>query len=409
MKYFYTRKLLFLFCITFNGFLLSAGEFAYQSALDSIPKDGFYKILLIPEVISGLKSDYSDIRIFDKENNEIPYILTKESAIRNNSYFREYKILSNQNLSKPGVNQIILENPLSNPISELYIIVRNSAIEKEITLKGSDDLINWFIVSQQYPSVIGLFQDETSEIKVLDFPKSNFKYFMLQMSIKKEDPLQIIKVGNYDNKKEEGLYSNVPVLSVMQNDSSKYKKSYITIKFKSEFEISKIAFQVKGPKIYQRTFEIFNTHKNGNNISEEFVGEYALSAKTASVYELGTLRTNELLVTIVNDDNVPLKIEKVRCYQLNAYLIAQLHKNVKYFLKFGNANLTQPEYDLKYFTDSIPKNLMQVKPGIPEKIKSENQKNAVHSFFNNKIMWVVLILIIALLAYMTLKLTKEIK
>ena len=121
------------------------------------------------------------------------------------------------------------------------------------------------------------------------------------------------------------------------------------------------------------------------------------------------MRTNELLVTIINDDNIPLKIEKVRCYQLNAYLIAQLHKNVKYFLKFGNATLTQPEYDLKYFTDSIPKNLTQVKSGIPEKINSENQNNEVHSFFNYKIMWVVLILIIALMAYMTLKLTKEIK
>jgi hypothetical protein len=403
------KKLLFLLCFTSIGFLLSAGTFEFQASLDSIPKDGFYKILLIPEIISCLKSDYSDIRLFDSGENEVSYILTKESAIRNSTYFKEYRILTNQNLSKPSVNQVVLQNPSARSITELYLIVRNSAIEKEITLKGSDDLKNWYIITLQYPSTIGLFQDEISEIKVLDFPRSNFKYFMLQMSIKKEEPLQILKVGNYDITKEEGLYSDVPVLSVVQSDSLKNKKSFITLKFKSEFEVSKIAFQVKGPKIYQRYFEIRNRIRDKNSISEEFVGQYTLSAKTSPVFDVGNLRTHELLVSIFNDDNVPLKVEKVRCYQLNVYLTAQLRKNVKYYLRFGNTSVSQPEYDLKYFTDSIPKNLTLVKSGVPEKIKSQEQKSLVRTFFNKTIMWIVLVFIIALLAYMTLKLTKEIK
>lgn len=400
---------LFLVNFIFINSLANAGNFQYQSAIDSISQDGFHKILLIPEVISALKNDYSDIRIFDSENNEIPYLLTKESAIRSNSYFKEYKILKNQNLTKSAVNQVILKNPLAKPVSELYLIVRNSAIEKEITLKGSDDLKNWFIITQKYPSVIGLFQDETSEIKVLDFPKSNYKYFMLQMSIKKEEPLQILKAGYYDISQEAGLYSEVPVLSVIQNDSSKYKKSFVTVKFKASLEISKIELQIKGPKIYQREFQLFNEIKSDNRTMIEYVGTYVLSSKWPSIWELNIFRTNELLISINNEDNVPLKVEKVKAYQLNVYLTAQLRKNVKYYLRFGNMELSKPEYDLKYFTDSIPKNLIQVKSAVPEKLKTEQPKTVVRSFFNNTIMWFVLVFIIALLTFLTLKITKEVK
>jgi hypothetical protein len=403
------KKLLFLIFYLLIGCVLTASEFKYHSILDSIPNNGYYRILLIPEVISGLKGDYSDIRLYDSVNNEIPFLLTKESSIRSNTYFNEYKILSNQNLTKPAVNQVIVQNPLASSITELYIVVRNSDIEKEITVKGSDNLKNWFIISQQNPSTIGLFQDEACEIKVLNFPKSNYKYFMLQMSIKTEEPLQILKAGRYDIRQEKGLFSEVPVMSVIQSDSSKYKKSFITVRFKSSFEISKIEFKVKGPAIYQRNFVLNNRVSSYKGMADEYVGQFIMSAKAPLVYEVNTLRTSELRIIINNDDNIPLKITNVKCYQLNVYLIAQLKGNMKYRLRFGNPNLEQPNYDLKYYTDSIPKNLAVLRPGIPEQIKAEQQKSIVHSFFNSRIIWIVLILIIGLLGYMTLKLTKEIK
>lgn len=232
---------------------------------------------------------------------------------------------------------------------------------------------------------------------------------MLQMSIKKEEPLQILKAGYYDISQEAGLYSEVPVLSVIQNDSSKYKKSFVTVKFKASLEISKIELQIKGPKIYQREFQLFNEIKSDNRTMIEYVGTYVLSSKWPSIWELNIFRTNELLISINNEDNVPLKVEKVKAYQLNVYLTAQLRKNVKYYLRFGNMELSKPEYDLKYFTDSIPKNLIQVKSAVPEKLKTEQPKTVVRSFFNNTIMWFVLVFIIALLTFLTLKITKEVK
>ncbi len=232
---------------------------------------------------------------------------------------------------------------------------------------------------------------------------------MLQMNIKQEVPLQIIKVGNYDITQESGLYSEVPVLSIVQHDSSKYKKSFVNVSFKASFEISKIEFQINGPEIYQRDFQIFNKRILNNKIIEEFIGQYVLSSKKLPAWELNTFRTNELLITVDNEDNTPLKIEKVKVYQLNVYLTAKLQKNTKYYLRFGNDELSKPEYDLKYFTDNIPKILIQLKSSIPEKLKIEQQVSKVHSFFTSTIMWFVLIFIIALLAYLTLKLTKEVK
>lgn len=82
------KKILFLVGFVFINSLANAVNFKYQSIIDSIEHDGFYKILLIPEVIAALKPDYSNIRIYDSGNNEIPYMLTKESAYRNKFLFQ---------------------------------------------------------------------------------------------------------------------------------------------------------------------------------------------------------------------------------------------------------------------------------------------------------------------------------
>ena len=55
--------------------LCRAENFQEKVKIDSVPKTGFYKIILSPEIISVTKTGYSDIRIYDAKQNEAPYIL----------------------------------------------------------------------------------------------------------------------------------------------------------------------------------------------------------------------------------------------------------------------------------------------------------------------------------------------
>ena len=43
--------------------------------VDSVPKGGFYRIVLPPSFVAGCRADLSDLRIYDQNGNETPYVL----------------------------------------------------------------------------------------------------------------------------------------------------------------------------------------------------------------------------------------------------------------------------------------------------------------------------------------------
>lgn len=64
---------LFVLLLSMNGCLF-AQNFKWQTPIDSVPEKGFYSVFLSPEITCHLNSNYSDIRIFDEKNTEIPYL-----------------------------------------------------------------------------------------------------------------------------------------------------------------------------------------------------------------------------------------------------------------------------------------------------------------------------------------------
>jgi hypothetical protein len=48
---------------------------AVTEKVDSVPKGGFYRIVLPPSFVAGCRADLSDLRIYDQNGNETPYVL----------------------------------------------------------------------------------------------------------------------------------------------------------------------------------------------------------------------------------------------------------------------------------------------------------------------------------------------
>jgi hypothetical protein len=381
-----------------------AGDFKYQSTIDNVSAIGYYDVVLTPDIVSKLNDDFADLRLFDSLNNEIPYILKMESAFKDNSLFREHKILSNTSNKKEGLNKIVIENTMGSSIDYLYLVYRSSEIEKEITLKGSDDLVNWFIIAQAYPEIIGLTDNNTAQIKYLKFPRSSYKYFMVQTSIKKQEPLQLIRTGYYENGRIPGQFVKLQDAKVKQADSSKYKQSFVKINLADSFKVSKIRIFISSPDIYYRKFKLFIVNKS----KKELIGEEILSSRKSNVFDFPAFRAKELLIVVENEDNQPLKIDSISAYQLGAYITAKLYRGEKYLLRFGNKDAKAPSYDLEYFKDKIPDNLEKLTPSAPLKIGGEQQHIKAKSFFNNTIVWIILVVVIGAVALVTIKLSREV-
>ncbi|MEP2508434.1 MAG: hypothetical protein ABJH72_03720, partial [Reichenbachiella sp.] len=71
------NKISWLICLLF-GFNLQAQEFTYEASVTPVSEQGFYSIVLSPELLGKLKSDHSDLRIYDDDGQEQPYLLKVE-------------------------------------------------------------------------------------------------------------------------------------------------------------------------------------------------------------------------------------------------------------------------------------------------------------------------------------------
>lgn len=399
------------FCLT--SVYVNAQKYKWQAGVDTVSHKGFYNILLSPAITGNLKNDLCDIRLFDEKNVEIPYLHRFETPVTNTLLFKEYKILSKE-IIKGCCTRIILENKERNKINNVSIAVKNADVQKKFKLSGSDDQKNWYVVKDNYVFYSINNPSETSEIKLLDFPLSNYSYYKMEINDSASAPINILKIGYYDTYSESGKYIEVPKMTVSQEDSVKLKKTFVKISFGTEQLIDKLDLEIQGPAYYLRKASICELKKDSikkrkSHTYFEPLQELELRSNEPNTLYFSGLRTKEIYLIIENEDNQSLKINSVKGYQLNNYLTAYLEADKKYVLKFGDEKLGTCNYDLKYFQDSIPQNTPLITTGgITELMKNEVQEGSSWSK-NKTILWVVMGLVVVLLVMMSVKMIKEMK
>lgn len=383
-----------------------AGDFSVTANLNPVSVSGYYKILLSPEILSYSNGVYSDIRLFNSKGAEMPYIFNEETPAAAITGFKEYQLLENRHIPGKKLTRVVISNAPQKVISSLSLVVRNTEVEKEITLKGSDDQQNWYII-QKSTFDKGEKFNETSSLFTIIFPPSDYGYFEISVNDKKKDPVQILKVGYYDSKTAQGLYSPVPIRNIAKTDSSN-KKSYLTISLPGEYEFSKIEFEISEPELFRRNCYLAKYKTYNNKKVLEIIQNFELSSEKQNILETDKLRTRELIIVIENNDNVPLKINNIRLYQLSKFLIAKLDKGENYSLKTGNRELPYPEYDIKYFRENIPEELTVIKTRNL-KIANAEVLSESQTIFTKTILWIVILIVIAILGFFSVKTVKEMK
>ena len=381
---------------------LFSQKFKASAEIDSVPENGFYKILLSPELISYSNSDYADIRLFDSKGKEVPYLLKEEALATSVSGFTEYKLLENKHLPDKKLTRIWIENPSKKIISSLGVVVRNTEITKEITLKGSDNKTDWYII-QKSSFYSGDKFNETSEIITLNFPNSDYQYFEISINDQKKDPIQVLKVGYYGSQLYNGTYTQIPVKEIQQTDSSN-KHSYIHIKFAIPYELSRLELEIDGPELYQRNCIVGQNVSNKHESTFEIEDQFEIVSNKPAVWETSKLNVSELTLIIENADNAPLKLKEVKAFQLNKYIIVKLTKNEEYTVKTGNSQLSFPDYDLKYFTENIPEEVSVLKT---RNLSVSSTQEASKTIFSKTVLWAVIIVVIGLLGFFSIKLVRE--
>lgn len=401
------RIIVSILAIVFVG-TASAQTFKGEATLPQAEKDGFYRIAIPVSLGAHVNSDFTNLRIYDQQNKEVPYLFQQESPNYYSEVFKEYEIIEKKQ-QKNCCTTLTLRNPNDQPINNISLSIRNAEVTKHATLLGSDDKVNWFALKQHFILTTLSNQTKTSEIRIVDFPLSNYTYYQLQLEDSTSAPLNILNAGYYEVNSEEGKFTEVSGFQISK--SKKGKTSLIKIKFDTTLVVDKLVMTMTGTHHFLRSASLSIkkerlTRKGRKEIYYSWLQNFELSSKQSSVLEFIPIHADELLIEVDNEDNPPLDVSSIKAYQLNRYLTAWLKKGETYKVKIGDTSMQEPVYDIGHFRDSIPNQppvLVIGKVSILDEVRTETP-----TFFTNRFfIWIAIAIVIAILGFMTLKMVRE--
>ncbi|MEZ2335179.1 hypothetical protein AB6735_06070 [Mucilaginibacter sp. RCC_168] len=390
-----------LFC----GLVLSASaqqNFKYQAALPKVDSTGFYRITLQPAFVAKAKADLSDVRIVDAKGNFIPYIQAGSLPQRNQKSF----VLFNQidaRLSTDTGTTFIVENKTGLALDRLWIKLQNTAVQRKVNLVGSDDLKQWFAIQEEIPLQEAVVNSEGTYMQSLSFPASNYRYFKLLVNDKNKAPIKFLQAGIYTEYAATLNYAPISPVQLTRVDSN--KTSYITLKLNDNYQVNKLHLNITAPKYFKRDVSVYQVIGR----DKQLLSEAELnSAKGTDL--LIAAKSNQLIIQINNGDNLPLTISSIDAYQSAESLISYLDDKQSYRLLTGDQSVQAPEYDLKFFADSIRDNTPQINhETVSQNAAYQTKQPAKAGRDYTVFIWIAIVVAAGLLLFLTLKMTKEVK
>ena len=213
MKHFYLICLLFCFAHA------SAQPFSAEASLTVPGTDGFYRVLISPEVSAYLNNESTDIRIFDDQGREVPYVAEAESRLYRTERFVEYEVVSKTSRSR-CCTELLLRNASRTPINNIQLIIKNAEASRLASLRGSDDQKQWFAIKDEFMLRAPSGGRETQQLEIVGFPWSNYEFYLLSIGDSTYAPLNISKAGYYEPQASNGNYTPLPLQFTTSDSAS---------------------------------------------------------------------------------------------------------------------------------------------------------------------------------------------
>ena len=391
---------------------LSFGQFQVTGKIQDVTKNGFHQIVLSPDIRSYSKQDLSDIRIFNSKGNEVPYFIQNNSEALLHT-FEEYTIVSKSVVAKKSTS-VIIAIPSNQNNNQLSLFIANADGEKNYSISGSNDLKEWFGISNSKVLYDLNSTTEASVIKTISYPLSTYQYLKIDFDDRKTLPLNILKVGNFNSQIQKNSWLEIKPKKTSTTEDRSEKETLIHVTFDRPQIINQIVFEISKPTYYSRKAIIYKKVKQQKNrksvIYDEEIITFELNSNTKNSFTIPEIFEEEFFIKIENKDNQPLAISTIKYNQKPISIITDLSANEKYTIKAGDRNLTEPQYDLSDFKNNIQNNLHQtaiydVKPIAEIKTKSEEKSFWQKPWF----MWACILFGAVTILYFSVSLINDLK
>ncbi|ARS36514.1 DUF3999 family protein [Pontibacter actiniarum] len=403
---------LYLFLYFAVAPVVAQPKYKRQATVPAPAQSGYHRILLPPAVTGYLQPNLADLRLYDRQQQEIPYLLRQEERQRSSQTFSPYNIVHYTH--KAGCcSELLIENTAQRQISNLSLLIKNADVQKQVSLSGSNNRESWYVLKAQDVLHTINSTENTAQLKLLEFPLNDYRYLRLQLNDSSNAPLNILQAGYYNTSTEEGTYTVIPVQQTTRTDSSAVKRSYIHLTFEYPVYPELLQLQVTAPDLYLRNGHVIlgkaaeapqRKRRRKKDARQPVTESFILSSGKPATIELPKQQVQELTVVIENEDNLPLSMSDIKVLQLNRYLVANLAAGEKYTLRFGSKDATAPAYDLPFFRGSIPTDLPIL---IATNITAVEEHHQAKGATSKVLLWAAIGVVVAGLGYMTVRLLNE--
>lgn len=403
-------KLLVLFC----GIALFGRTQNFTHSLSVMSStNGLQALAISPELKNIAESNFKDVRLYDKNRNEVPYFLVTENFLYSSTQFREYEISDTK--STKGSTSFIVHNPEKKAMQNIILSVVNSDAVKLCDITGSDDGKQWFPVSNDIWLYNLYDENDINAYRSIAFPMVNYKLIRIDINDLFTLPLNILKVGYFEGAVSAGKLNSVETKMTYRTDKVQ-KKSFLDFEFENYTPVDRLTFKIKSPSYFKReaklTTERIHTVKHQEEKYTDIIQSFELNSDKQNSIDLSGFREKKFTIEIVNQDNPPLELDSVLVQQLQTYLVADFKENENYSLMAGNRKLSFPVYDIGFFRNKISQFLPTLTVSPLTAIKVAEQKIIVpeKSFWQEAwFMWTCIAVASLMLLVFSLRILKDIK
>jgi len=311
-----------------------------------IDRTGFVKMSLPIETIDAARPDLRDLRLHDRNGNEIPFRIDRPVA---SDKFVGDAVNFRVTLEEKSTIALF-ETGNSRPINRVTLVTPALDFIKGASLEGSSDGQTWEPILQSVP----IFQQRNGAGRLhLDFPSCSLPHLRIKLDDTRTPPIPL--TGARIHASEPDPVTSEPLdLKVIDREEDE-EKTRITLRAAgANVTLAYIEIKAEEPLFARQVSLAYREVVEGEIKEKELArgtiyrvaleGQDAVSSEHFA--EGITIPKGELVLTIHNGDSPPLAVGGIRGLRRPVYISWLAKEEGSVNLISGNAHCAPPRYDL---------------------------------------------------------------
>ena len=277
-------------------------------------------------------------------------------------------------------------------------------------MEGSQNQQNWFTIKDDY-RIVSIKNESTNyQFSNIHFPNAKYPYYRLLI---KTNQAVALKKATLDlQKRTAANYQSYPIVSQSVTTNKQQKTSVLDVELKRPAPLSFLKFKVTDDFDFYRPMTIqylSDSIKRDKGWRYQYrnLHQNVISSLEPNEFTFKSTLARKLKIIIQNHDNPTLTIDSITIKGYQHQLIARFTQSAEYFLIYGRKNAASPSYDIGLFEDKIPPNLSTLSLATEQIIPKIEPPKRKPIFENKWWLWGLMLTIIGLLGWFTLKMLEE--